>query len=185
MAETPDHIILQTALQDKREAFNLAFNQYWETIYQQACRKVRSRELAADLVQETFLTFWNNLEKLAGQEKLLPFLYGVLRNKVLQYFEKDSVHLKYILSLGKTSEADDFKMEDWMHHKQLDSRVKDEINKMPDRMREIYKLKKEEGISITAIADRLGISEQTVKNQLQQAYNRLRDCLKSGLFFFL
>jgi RNA polymerase sigma-70 factor (ECF subfamily) len=64
--------------------------------------------------------------------------------------------------------------------------VTDEIGKMPPRMKEVYLLKKEDNLSIQEIAGKLQISEQTIKNQLQQAYTRLRTRLKDHrlpLFF--
>lgn len=45
---------------------------------------------------------------------------------------------------------------------------------MPPKMKEVYNLKKENELSIKQIAIGLSFSEQTIKNQLQMAYKRLR-----------
>ena len=64
--------------------------------------------------------------------------------------------------------------------------VKSEINRLPEKMHLIWKLRKEDGLSISEISAQLNISEQTVKNQLNTANKRLRlflEKLHTFLFF--
>jgi RNA polymerase sigma-70 factor, ECF subfamily len=171
--ESIDIEILIIAKTDKKKAFEIAFASYWECLFQHAYRKVQSEELAKDLTQETFIAFWNNLDMLAGQQKVLPYLYGVIRNKTLKLFETNSVRMRYAMNLAKSEPAADHS-HSLLLSKELQGIITAEIDKMPPRMREIYQLKKDDCISIRDIAEKLSLSEQTVKNQLQNAYYRLR-----------
>ena len=74
--------IILTARIDKRKAFSLAFDAFWEMVYQQAFRKLQSEQIAEDLTQETFIALWENLEKIAFHDRVVPFLFAVLRNKI-------------------------------------------------------------------------------------------------------
>src|SRR5690606_55269 len=103
LMKVADRDILILARTDPRKAFNLAFGQYWEQLYRHACRKVQSEETAKDLVQEVFITCWDNLAKLSVQEKLQPYLYAVLRNKIIKLFEKDEVRLRYAMQHAATN----------------------------------------------------------------------------------
>ena len=82
------------------------------------------------------------------------------------------------MSVSQKDEQFDISSENLLLTKELESVIFAEVEKMPARMKEIYLLKKEEGFSIKEIAEKLSLSEQTVKNQLQNAYSRLRLCLK-------
>ncbi|MET0636754.1 MAG: sigma-70 family RNA polymerase sigma factor [Chitinophagaceae bacterium] len=178
MEDSLDHTILKIALSDKRKAFDLAFNQHWQVIYLHACRKIQSDQVAKDITQEVFLVLWNNMDDLAGQSAILPYLYGILRNMVFRQYEKDAVRLRYAHAVRPAEWNADNVVEDWLQQKELYAMVSDEIDKMPPRMKMIYALKKEENLSINEISNQLRLSEQTVKNQLQNAYNRLRTRLK-------
>jgi len=170
-----DKDILRLARINPRKAFRLAFGQYWEVLYRHACRKVDSAETAKDLVQEVFMVCWDNLEKLAAQDRLEPYLYAVLRNKILKLFEKDEVRLRYAMQYTKPSEALEDNPQQQLLTKELQHILEEEIGALPERMRQIYQLRHEDGLSIREIAQQLHLSEQTVKNQLHTATIRLRD----------
>lgn len=178
MLHVSDDEILAVSVKDKHKAFELAFNQYWQPLFRQAFKKLQSEEVAKDMVQEVFVAFWDNFGKLTGGMQLLPYLYGILRNKVLQHYEKNAVRLRYAMSVATTPEKSAPSAYSLLLSKELQSVIRDEIDKMPDRMREIYQLRKEEQLSAKEIAQKLHLSEQTIKNQLQTATNRLRFRIK-------
>jgi RNA polymerase sigma factor (sigma-70 family) len=192
-----DQEILLIARSDTGRAFEIAFDQYWSPLYHQAYKKTQSKDLSKDLVQDVFIALWDNLEALSLQESLLPYLYTILRNNTLKQFEKDIVRVKH--AMKRVEYNDDFELTS--HHillsKELHAIIADEISKMPRRMKEIYGLKKEQNFSIKQIAEELGLSEQTVKNQLHTATIRLKERVRiydpslmsvalmiSGLYYF-
>ncbi len=173
-----DNEILLIAQKDKQKAFELAFSKFWEPLYRQAYRKVQSSDTAKDLTQEVFITLWDNLDKLTYHNNLLPYLYVVLRNKTLRLFEKNEVRLRYAMTLALKQEEQAPSSHHLLLEKELLSIVSDEVERMPPRMKEIYVLKKDNYLSIKDIAEKLSLSEQTVKNQLYHASQRLRARLK-------
>ncbi|MBB5638716.1 RNA polymerase sigma-70 factor (ECF subfamily) [Pedobacter cryoconitis] len=163
---------------DKNKAFEKLFDQFWQPLYRKAYSKVQSEDVAKDLVQEVFIAFWDNLGSLNEGFNIPAYLHGILRNKILKIFEKDAVRLKHALQICPVDSAFDFCSHELLLEKELKSIIEDEVNRMPSRMKEIYVLKKDDNFSVKQIADELGLSEQTIKNQLQNAYNRLRLKLK-------
>lgn len=162
------------ASSEKRKTFELAFNEYWEPLFKQAYRKIQSADEAKDLVQEVFLAMWDNLDKLDKEDHLLPYLYAILRNKILMQFKKDAVRLRYAMKITVKEENYEPSSHHLLINKELQAIIDDEINKMPPRMREVHLLQKEGNHSIKEIAERLDLSEQTIKNQLHTASNRLK-----------
>jgi RNA polymerase sigma factor (sigma-70 family) len=162
---------------DKIAVFENAFIDFWDELYVHAYRKTQSVELSKDLVQESFIVLWNTLPNLQGKQEILPFLYGILRKKVLTQYRKSEVHLKFVTTSVDLSSQFDLPPDRLLLDKELNAVIVTEVSKMPERMRAIYQMKREEGLSIREIAEKLGITEQTVKNQLQNAYGRLRSSL--------
>jgi len=161
----------------KVEIFELAFSRHYSELFLSCVKKVQSNDLAKDLLQEVFMALWDNLDHILTEQEILPYLYGTLRNKVLMQYRKSEVHLKYAVdAVNQPAEAQS--SEHVFLNKELEEIIGDEVAKMPPRMQVIYRLKKENNSSVKEIAEELGISEQTVKNQLQNAYSRLKLRLK-------
>ncbi|PRD56006.1 RNA polymerase sigma factor [Sphingobacterium gobiense] len=160
----------------KRQVFERAFKTHWESIYRSALQKVGSEEAAKDIVQDVFIVLWNKLDELKDRP-LTPFLHAVLKNKVLQLFERNAVRLRYVVESTQQPQVAE-PCDEPLFEKELDSIIKDEVLNMPPRMQTIYRMKKEEDLSIRDISKSLQISEQTVKNQLYSASERLKAKLK-------
>ncbi|QPH40316.1 RNA polymerase sigma factor [Pedobacter endophyticus] len=163
---------------DKAKAFQLVFDAYWESLYKQAYKKIHSSDLAQDLVQDVFICLWDKIDLLDAEKSVLAYLYAILRNKILKIYEKDEVRLRYAINVTAKEVACDNYSQNTLLEKELKKIIDQEIELMPPRMKAIYILKKEDELSIKEIADNLSLSEQTIKNQLQSAYNRLRNRVK-------
>ncbi|WP_421939741.1 RNA polymerase sigma factor [Pedobacter sp.] len=163
---------------DKDKAFQLVFDAYWQALYNQAYRKVQCKDIAQDLVQDAFISLWDKIELLDVEKSVLAYLYAILRNKTLKLYEKNEVRMKYALSVTAQEIPADQYSQNLLLEKELTAIINDEVAKMPSRMREIYLLKKDDERSIKQIASDLSLSEQTIKNQLQMAYQRLRTRVK-------
>lgn len=159
---------------NKDKAFKLVFDAYWDALYKQAYKKVHCRDIAQDLVQDVFVGLWDKMELLDAEGSVLAYLFAILRNKILKLYEKDEVRLRYAVSVVTDVVPADLHSQNSFLEKELKAVIDAEIARMPLRMQEIYLLKKEDDLSIKQIAEDLSLSEQTVKNQLQMAYQRLR-----------
>jgi len=164
---------------DKNKAFNLVFDAYWAALYKQAYKKVHCNDIAQDLVQDVFVCLWDKIDYLDAEGSVLAYLFAILRNKTLKLYEKDEVRLRYAVSVASKVLPADGHSQNGILEKELKAIIDAEINRMPLRMKEIYLLKREDDLSIKQIAEDLSLSEQTVKNQLQMAYQRLRARVKS------
>ncbi len=166
-------------VENREAAFTLLYDTYWDVIFRQAYAKVGDEDIAADLSQETFTILWQKLEELPDIKSYKAFLLGILRNKTLQYFEKNKPNFKYIFEINRQNERVIASVHELLIEKETEDIIRRAIDDMPDQMRKIYLLKKEEEYSIQEISDQLALSPQTVKNQLHSAYTRLKKILHS------
>lgn len=186
MEQTEIERFMKIAEQSPTKAFDIVFERYWEGLYRVACRKVNSSEVAKDIVQEVFIAFWNFLPKLSQQDKIEAYLYSVLRNQVFKLFERDEVRLRHVINCTNSIPVTEESPQDKLLTKELENVVDDEVQNMPERMRLIYLLKNKDGLTVKQISEELGISDQTVKNQLYSANERLRTrVLKYGMLMIV
>ncbi|MDE6786874.1 MAG: sigma-70 family RNA polymerase sigma factor, partial [Muribaculaceae bacterium] len=61
-----------------------------------------------------------------------------------------------------------------------DARIWKAIDGLPEKCREVFLMSKRDGLTNEEIAEELGISIKTVKNQMTKAFSRLRDALSDG-----
>jgi len=174
MPIVPESGSLDSTPENKGKAFELAFEKYWAQLYHHALRKLNDQDLAEDLIQECFVVLWTNDGMLVKEGELQAYLYGVLRHKILDVYRKDEVRLRYADGFAKKPQNYALAADEQMIVGELQKIIDDELALMPPRMVEIYHLKRELKLSISQIAQQLGISEQTVKNQSHRAAERLK-----------
>lgn len=155
-------------------AFDELYNRYWEVLFDIACKKLHDKDDAKDIVHDLFLQLWNNRTSLNVYKSFSGFLFISLKNKIIDKQRLVISRLKKNSEIGKTQSELHDTVTEQLYYNELNTFLNQQINLLPEKMREIYLLSREEGLSINQIADRLLLSPQTVKNQISNALKFLR-----------
>jgi len=185
MIQTADDKILLTAA-DEQKAFRILYNRYWEPLYKKALSRLGTTEDAQDTVQEVFISLWRNRNSIEVEDTLSPYLFTALRYCIIKkVYRKAKKGLQVQLSAEELSDTENYP-EEIFGYKELQQIIGKEVSNLPSRMQEIYKLSRIEHLSPAEIANRLSISEQTVKNTLSTTLKKLRVRLShfTSLFTF-
>ena len=159
---------------DEHSMFCTLYNKYWEPLYKKAFYRLGNSEDAQDAVQEVFLSLWRNKETIEVEETLAPYLFTALKYAVIKkVYQKAKKGISAPLS-AEQLEQTDISTEELLQYKELQRILDTEVKKLPERMQAIYHLSRTEHLPIAEIAERLHISEQTVKNTLTTVLKRLR-----------
>lgn len=130
-----------------------------------------------DVVQEAFEALW---EKMSSDEVQSPkaYLYTIVRNKCISQIRtgKDVVSSDAIPENLTDDEAIDRSFSE--------SALWTAIDNLPKKRRQMLLMEKRDGMSIKEIAQTLGVSEGTVKNQISRALKTLREQGKEILLHF-
>jgi len=180
-----DQNLLAASKEGDEQAFRLLFEKYWDDLFSIAIKRLHSKEDAKDILQDLFLSFWNNIESIEVTDSLGSYLYTALRNKIFNHFEKHHSRLKKLMEQPYTAVESEETILSAFTAKELKQHIASEVAKMPEKMRHIYQLSKEVNLSNAEIASLLHLSNQTVKNQLHNALNRLRQSLVNTNFSVL
>ena len=73
-------------------AFNQIINQNQERVYWHIRKIVLSHEDANDIIQNTFIKVWNNLDSFKGDSKIYTWIYRIATNESLQFLKKKKKH---------------------------------------------------------------------------------------------
>lgn len=137
-----------------------------------ALRIIGNADDAEDLVEETFIKVWESVSSGLEVRNFDALMYRSVRNQCLGFLRARKP-LDDIDSIPDVcDEAIDTSLRD--------ARIWKAIDELPEKCREIFLMSKRDGYSNAEIADELGISVKTVKNQMTKAFSRLRESLSSG-----
>jgi len=182
MAETKNDTIIDPAIIDRlgggdEKAFNAIYDHYVERLYYFALRFVESEE-AKDIVSEAFILLWDKRADFDHSKRLQHYLFLLVRNKCFNYLKRELMKLNKQAEVLRQFEMTDEEDLDLEHLKtELVSRIYQEAEALPTRIRQVFLLSFAEGLSPTAIAEKLGLSIQTVKNQKLTAVRLLKAAL--------
>ncbi len=152
--------------------FDNHFRRMYLPLGMYAMRIVDDADCAEDLVSDAFLKAWQVIESGGDIENFQGYMYRSVRNECISFLRnrKETVGIEHIPDVD--DEAVDTSLRD--------ARIWRAIDELPERCREIFLLSKRDGLSNDEIAEELGLSLKTVKNQMTKAYSRLRELLSTG-----
>lgn len=160
---------------DDKAAFKEIYKRYWSKLYIYSYNVLREKEICEDIIQEIFIDLW--MRRNAVQiSNLSAYLYQSVKNKIFNHFRHNK-YKKLLLErlnmfIEKMDLCESYEVQEFFN--QVDS----DINNLPQQRKMIFRLSRNEDLSNKEIADDLGISIQTVKNQISQALKTLRKRFK-------
>ncbi|MGN6509494.1 MAG: RNA polymerase sigma factor [Chitinophaga sp.] len=166
MLDATDEVLCGMIRNSEQAAFTVLYDRYRDRIYGYALKLCGSPEVAMDAVQEVFMKVWLKQASLDPARPLKAYLFRSARNYVFDYFKK-AVHSEKFRQAFLHAYEEGFGSSDHLlYTKQLEAIKMDAISCLPAQRRLIYKMSKMEGFSNQEIAARLGISINTVRDQL-------------------
>lgn len=182
-SDLSEHSLIILMKENDEAAFKEIYERYSGLLYVFALKKVKNEDEAKDIVQEIFIVLWDKRVSLNFHSSLSSYLFRAIRNRALNIFAHQKYRDDYASSFQNyldqhSPEADILLME-----KELAAIIEREVDSLPEKMREVFRLSRNEQLSHREIAEKLGISELTVKTQVKKALRILR--LKLGLIAYL
>lgn len=135
---------------------------------------VGSRDTARELVQDLFLTVWDNVAGSGAPMPAAPYLYTAARNRALRSLRHDKVEARW--EARQTTEVGDgpCEAESAVVERELAEAARAAMRELPERCRLVFSMSRHEHLPNAEIAARLGISVSTVEQQMWRALKALR-----------
>ena len=175
-----DQVLVKSFLKGDNNSFELLLTRHKNRVFAFIMSKVKNRDLAEDIFQDTLIKVINSLQKGQYNEegKFLPWMMRIAHNLVIDYFRKESKMRK----IRSHSDFDIFDVlddgsknqEEIMIQLQVYSDLKVLIEKLPEDQMEVLKLRYFEDMSFKKISDLTGVSINTALGRMRYALINLR-----------
>lgn len=137
-----------------------------------------------DIIQETFLSLWENKDSIQPQKSIESYVFVSVRNKCLNYLKQERLENNNIdvenISISELQylyQLDFNKKEERSLEEQLIDSLKIAIDELPDKMKTVFTLCKIEGKNQKQVAEELGISVKMVEKHISKAKQQIREKL--------
>jgi RNA polymerase sigma factor (sigma-70 family) len=169
------NVLAGTPMQtEKRRLIELFYDKFWKELYIVAFRRLRSEEDVEDILQDIFLSLLTGDVDLRSESSVRAFLHLRLKSRIINFYRKQLIHYTFEHDAALKSELADEDSETRLMTQELEVVVMAEIKRMPEKMKEIFLLSRNELKTTDEIALQLNLSNQTVRNQISTAIKRVR-----------
>lgn len=158
-----------------RNAFNALFRSLYYPLTYFAYNYTGSYEQACDIVQDVFVSIWQDRSDIDPDQSLKSYLYRMVRNRSLNHLrdhENRMVKLD-LVDLPAVSQPEYGNENN--NTEELTVMFAEWIEELSDRRREAFKLSRYEGLDHDEIAEVMNLSVKTVNNHIVDALSHLRE----------
>ncbi len=147
---------------ESQEAFSQLYNQYFNRIYGFIYKRVSHSETAEDILSDTFMKAYKNLDKYEYQGVSFgAWLYRIASNLIIDHYRKEKKYSQ--VDIDEMPEIEDSnKTDDPMKQKETKREADLILEKLPEKEKKVLELKFYAELTNIEIADTLGISQTNV-----------------------
>lgn len=176
-SEFTDSELIRLLKDRNHEAFAEIYNRYAVLMFYKVNQMLRDEEPSKDLVQDLFVALWDKPELIEENNNLAGYLYIGARNRVLKFIQRNKLKNDHIASLAKYASEISLETIQDIDERELKIIVQREIDNLPPKMKLIFEMSRKDNLSHAEIAGKLGLSDHTVKKQVNNALKILRSKL--------
>lgn len=172
---TADDDLVAMIVNGSETAFDLIYERYWKRLYNEAYKRLNNSSDSEEIVQDVFVDLWKKRE-VRQIDNLHGYLLGAVRYQVFAVYHKRKNLPAFEEPLDYMALSHDAADSDYLREELL-SGIRLWLETLPEKRREIFRLRYLEGLSTIEIANLLDISRKTVQNQLLTSQQSLRESI--------
>lgn len=170
-----DETLVMLTLAGEQTAYEALVTRYQKAVVASAISVTKNHFMAEDAAQDAFVTAWMKLDTLQEPKKYASWVCRIAKNCALNMISRyrSFLPLETVDNLNVFADATDDPAAAYVRS-EVNTEVDTSIDSLPEKVRQIIYLHYFEELSIAEIADRMRISEGTVKWQLHDGRKRIR-----------
>src|SRR5688500_8873708 len=164
-------VLIENIRRGDSDSFNEMYSHYFTNVYSFSYKFLKSKELAQDCTQLTFMKIWERRDQLNIDLNFKSYLFTICKNCILKTIEKAARENKLkemILRELRTDSNTNSNTDD------MEKVAQQALAQLPPQRQIIFKLCKIEGQSYKEVALNLGISDGTVRDHMFKAIKAIR-----------
>src|SRR6266480_5476210 len=189
LSRIDDTLLIREAQRGNRGAFEELVRHYDQAVLRLALHLTGSEHEAQDIYQEAFLKAYKNIGRFRFECSFYTWIYRIVTNLCLDNIRKKQVR-KEDAPVAKDSEGEAFDVlsqvadirsganpESDLMRRELGGRISRALEKLTPRERMVFELKHYQGLKLRTVGEMLNTTEETAKNTLFRATQKLRGAL--------
>lgn len=156
-------------------AFDELYNRYWDKLFIAAIRPLRSTEDAEEVVHDVFLNIWKLRSQIQINKSLNHYLAAAVKFNVINRLRK---HRRRELLLGQKNNKEEYEEDttgNYIRERELIAELEEQVKKLPEKCQLVFRMSREENLKSHEIAEKMGVSVNTVDSHLSKALRLLRN----------
>ena len=168
-------------LQDPKSrnaAFRELLELYQERLYWQCRNIVKNHEDADDVLQNTFVKIFRNIEKFKGESQLFSWMYRIATNEAITYLGNRAK--KQHISSEELQEQiiNNLENDVYFEGDEIQLKLQKAIATLPEKQQQVFNMKYFQELKYKEISEILGTSEGALKASYHHATKKIEDFLK-------
>ena len=168
-----DEILWRRIQNNDNQALKEIFDLYYKVLCSYMIQFTHDVDDAEDIVQNAFIRLWTKRKHITIKSSIKSYLFRLSYNMYIDTYKKQKRDNQLLIDL-KYEAINSILEEDVSITNQKIKRVKELIEMLPEKCKEILILSKERGLKNKEIAEKLGISIKTVESQIRIAFQKIR-----------
>lgn len=160
-------------------SFKALYQDCHQRVYAFIFHYVKDKEESEELLQRVFLKVWEKRQKIDPSKSVSSFLFTISKNMVVDHFRRVKSRQMLAQEYKRRIHLEDHSTENTIIYNETKDFANAAIDVLPPKRGQIFRLSRFEGLSYSEIAQKLGISKNTVEVQMVKAIKTLREEYKS------
>ena len=156
------------------QAFTAVYNFYQEKLILLAYQLLKSESLSKDVYNEVFTNLWANRESIQHVGSLKAYLVTSIKNRSINLLKSIARSEKGKQQIRFSFPQKSFVTEKYLLDKEYAAFIQYEIEQLPPKAKEVFKLCREQGYSYEQASSHLGISRHAVKHHMMYCIKKLK-----------
>jgi RNA polymerase sigma-70 factor (ECF subfamily) len=173
-----DYVLFENWMKGDVRGFSALYERYKNRVFGFLVRMTGDREIAEDLLQDTFLAAMRNAQQFDRQRNFLSWLFGIAHKRTIDYFRHVKVENEHLLdtdkSFGKGPDLPDL----GLSNKQLNAVINEAVKTLEPMQREVFLLRELGDVPFKDIAQIMNCPINTALGRMRLALKNIRKELK-------
>jgi RNA polymerase sigma-70 factor (ECF subfamily) len=167
--------------ESRRSAFTKIVNHYQERLYWQIRKLVLDHDDANDLLQNTFVKAWTNIESFRGEAKLSTWLYKIAINECITFLNKQRAANNVSIDETDTFLIEKLKGDDYFDGDAAQLKLQEAILTLPEKQRAVFTMKYYDDMKYEDMSEIFGTSVGALKASYHHAVKKVEEFLTNDI----
>lgn len=161
----------------QRKGFEIIVAQYSEQLYWQIRRMVLSHEDANDLLQNTFIKAWLNIDYFRAEAKLSTWLYRIALNECITFLNKQRTMNTVTIDDPEAAVIEKLESDPYFSGDRAQMLLQKALLSLPEKQRMVFNLKYYQEMKYEEMSDIFGTSVGALKASYHHAVKKIEKFL--------